>query len=156
MDWCRWPEFYDITLQKGKSGFRDVGLFDVFIWFGTMLWYILGRIHHSLDIPHKPTVVWMGQEPFDLLLLEERALYTRGRGALADPADRSIAKEGIFRLRARSNLYEERSQQFDPTRIAMVGNEVRSVSSFHRPWRCALQNELHFQKNIRKKKKRYS
>lgn len=49
----------------------------------------------------------MGQEPFDLF--EERALHT---GALADPADRSIAKEGIFRLRARSNLYEERSQQF--------------------------------------------
>jgi hypothetical protein len=47
----------------------------------------------------------MGQEPFDLF--EERALHT---GALADPADRSIAKEGIFRLRARSNLYEERSE----------------------------------------------
>ena len=35
----------------------------------------------------------MGQEPFDLF--EERSLHT---GALADPADRSLAKEGLFRL----------------------------------------------------------
>lgn len=45
---------------------------------------ILGRIHQPLDIAHKPTVVWMGQELFDLF--QERALHT---GTLADPADRS-------------------------------------------------------------------